>query len=552
MPCGSMVRVGVDSTKAPPMKGYDDFMSRVHLRSAVAKFLTALVVILISMAIVTILYMGSAWYQRELALEGQAGVILDRANDLVRETRVAIVQVSRLTTEPCSADDLAAMRLIAINLFFLMDIARGHDGHVQCDIAGGTEPPIRDLGPPSFSSRLGLKVWIDAAVFPDRRLRAIVAEGGGVMTFSRPVMFTDKFKALGDANAAITSIDGNRLFAWSDNPAAPPAPFTDGGVWRGSPLEHRLRVCDQDGNLCVHLHGAALTGLWPIPLPVLLVLMLVGLVVGLMVYGLGAAWLASRRTLLNRLRRAIRNDDMVVVYQPLVCMSDRRLVGMEALARWQLRSGEMVSPDIFIPMAERQGLIKDLTANIITRVLSEMAGVLMSNESLYVCINISLEDLLSPTLAEHLDAECLLHGVGRSQVALEITERATDEVDRISEAVHRLRDRGFRVCLDDFGTGYSSLGYLATLPIDKIKLDKLFTRSVGTSLVGTIVLSQICAMVKTLELRIVFEGVETEEQAAALCELAPGAIGQGWLYGRPMPAADIARIAFRAEAATAA
>jgi sensor c-di-GMP phosphodiesterase-like protein len=95
------------------------------------------------------------------------------------------------------------------------------------------------------------------------------------------------------------------------------------------------------------------------------------------------------------------------------------------------------------------------------------------------------------------------------------------------------------VFLDDFGTGYSSLAYLATLPIDTIKLDKLFSRSVGTSLVGTLVLREICRMMMTLGLSVIFEGIETEDQARVLEELAPGAIGQGWLFGRPVPLSEL-------------
>ncbi len=479
-------------------------------------------------------------------------MILTRANDLVRETRLAISAVSGLTTEPCSEDDLAAMRLIAANLFYLMDIARASDGHVQCDITGGTRPRVSDLGPPSFLSRSGLEVWVDVAMFPNQRLRSIVVEGGGVMVFARPVIFRDMFKALGDANVAITSVDGSRLFAVSDNPGAPPAPFKDRGGLPASWLEHRLRVCDAEGNLCVHLQGAPLAGLWPMAWPVYLVLLAVGALVGLMAYALVSAFYAPRRTLLSQLRRAIRRGEIHVLYQPLVRLSDRQPVGVEALARWRLRSGEMISPDIFIPLAEQHGLIQDLTQNVIARAIEEMAIILSADNALYLGINISVHDLLSETLAEHLGAECMRHGIARDRIALEITERSTDDVSRISEAVNVLRNSGYRVCLDDFGTGYSSLGYLATLPIHKIKLDKLFTRSVGTSFVGTIVLRQICAMISHLHLRIVFEGVETEEQAAALLEIAPGAIGQGWLYGRPMPAADIELMVANMTIATAA
>jgi sensor c-di-GMP phosphodiesterase-like protein len=500
----------------------------------------------------TLLFVVISWYQRDAVLENNATVILERANDLVRETRTAITAVRALTTEPCSPDDLAAMRLIAINLFYLMDIGRGHDGQLLCDIIHGTQLPVADLGPPDFKSRLGLKVWVSAALFRNSDLRSIVADGGGVMTFSRPIMFHDMFGALGDANAIITSVDGSRLYAWSDNRGGPSALPARAAAEPPGWFEHRISRCDDEGNLCVTIRGAAHFRILPMLTPVGLTLMTGGSVVGLMGYALVAATLSRRRTMISRLRRAIRNDEIHLLYQPLVRLSDRGLVGVEALARWRLRSGEMVSPDIFIPMAERHGLIRDHTANIVARALRELSCLLKSGTCLYVSLNISVQDLLSDGLREHLAAECERNGIARDRIALEITERATDEMGRIGAAVRALRESGFRVCLDDFGTGYSSLGYLAELPIDKIKVDKLFTRAIGTSFVGTIVLRQICAMVKTLELRLVFEGVETEEQAAALLAIEPSAIGQGWLFGKPMTAADVDRFAAASSAGGAA
>ncbi len=504
--------------------------------------------ILVGYLVATLLFVVVAWHQRDSVLEDHAALLLERANDLVFETRTAITAVHALKTEPCSADDLAAMRLIAINLFYLMDIGRGHDGQLQCDIIHGTNLPVSDLGPPDFVSRLGLKVWVSAALFRNSELRSIVANGVGVMTFSRPIMFRDMFRALGDANAIIASVDGTRLYAWSDNTDGPSALPARAAAEPPGRFEHRIRRCDEDGNLCVTVRGAAHIRILPMLTPVGVALLAGGSVVGLMGYALIAATLARRRTMANRLRRAIRNDEIHLLYQPLVRLSDRTLVGVEALARWRLRSGEMVSPDIFIPMAERHGSIKDHTANIIARALSELSPLLQSGALSYVSLNITVADLLSDDLAEHLAAECGRHGIARDRIALEITERASDDLGRISAAVNALRVSGYRVCLDDFGTGYSSLGYLAELPIDKIKLDKLFTRAIGTSFVGTIVLRQICAMVKTLDLRIVFEGVETEEQAGVLFAIEPSAIGQGWLFGKPMSAADIEQLAMASAA----
>ncbi len=265
--------------------------------------------------------------------------------------------------------------------------------------------------------------------------------------------------------------------------------------------------------------------------------------------GLGAmslAWSrnAGRRSLSRRLARAIRKDQIQVHYQPIVRLSDRKLVGFEALARWSLPSGAAIPPDTFIPIAEKDGLLPALTERVVERSIAGLAPLLAGAADIYLSVNIGVGSLFDPELPDLLDYHCLRNGIDRGRIALEITERHTSDIDRIGEAIRSLREEGYRVFLDDFGTGYSSLAYLATLPIDTIKLDKLFTRSTDSAFVSAMVLRQVSHMVAILGLNIVFEGVETEEQARSLAELTPEAVGQGWLFGRPMPANEALTYAF--------
>ncbi len=507
-----------------------------------ARIIKIVVSIVIGIVVTSTAYQAVDWYNRDQALNHQADMILRRALDLGAEIRIATDAIAAGTAAPCSPADLAALHRIALDSFYLMNVGRMRDGRILCDVINDTEPPIRDLGPPTFvtKDRGGLKIWAEAVVDRDSRVGPIVAATETGVVFARPIIFRDLFSALGTARALIRSTNARRTLIGSGTADGSTAGAAGSG---GSILDHVVERCDDDGNVCVDIRDSArLAGFGDASLGEL-ALVAAGTLVGLAFYVLGRAWLARRRALVNRLKRAIRHDDLHLDYQPLMRIADRRMVGVEALARWRLPSGEFVPPDVFIPLAERAGLLTDLTSNVIARALSELAPMLVADRGLYVSINVSTHDLLGTSLAEQLDAECARNDIPHDRVAIEITERATDDMSRIHTAIAALRGTGYRVFLDDFGTGYSSLAYLATLPIDTIKLDKLFTRSVGTSLVGTAVLRQICAMIATLDLKIVFEGVETERDAAVLEELAPGAIGQGWLFGRPVAADEILRLA---------
>lgn len=247
----------------------------------------------------------------------------------------------------------------------------------------------------------------------------------------------------------------------------------------------------------------------------------------------------SRVELSQRLRKAVREDELSVAYQPVVIFPDNRIVAFEALCRWTDAELGPVSPADFIPLAESSGLIVDLGRSMLRKVCRDMArwrdelGVLPK-----VSVNISGRQIALESFVDEVRSVLDEFGLTPSQLCLEITE--TSLIDR-SEAVlnrlNQLRQLGIGLALDDFGTGYASLSYLREMPFDVLKIDRSFIMDLGDDAQANSLLLSIISLGNALDLLVVGEGVETETQreilAAAGCQLA-----QGFLFYRPLTEPD--------------
>ncbi len=243
----------------------------------------------------------------------------------------------------------------------------------------------------------------------------------------------------------------------------------------------------------------------------------------------------------QQLRRAIRKDQLRVVYQPIVDLASGRIEGAEALVRWTDEEGNAVGPDVFVRLAEREGFVGELTRLVVRHVLRELGSMLRSHPDFRVSINVASDDLADPGFPDFLAISLAQAGVSPHALIVEITEGSTVGYEVATKAIHDLRERGHSVHIDDFGTGYSSLSYLQNLAVDAIKIDRSFTRSIGTGSVTTAILPQILAMADALHLHVIVEGVETEQQAEYFAAPRQPVQAQGWLFGRPVPAEDFCR-----------
>ncbi len=244
----------------------------------------------------------------------------------------------------------------------------------------------------------------------------------------------------------------------------------------------------------------------------------------------------------QQLRRAIHRNQLRVAYQPIVNVASRRIVGAEALARWTDEEGDAIGPDVFIKIAEERGFVGEITKLVVQRVLHEFGETLRNNPDFRVSVNVAAADLVDPEFLTMLEQSLEQASVSAESLAIELTERATARHNVAAEAIRQLRQRGHSVHIDDFGTGYSSLAYLHDLSVDAIKIDRAFTQAIGTEAVTVAILPQILVMAATLDLDVIMEGIETDLQASYFSDLAQPIFGQGWLFGRPVPADEFHRL----------
>ena len=246
----------------------------------------------------------------------------------------------------------------------------------------------------------------------------------------------------------------------------------------------------------------------------------------------------ARMQLEESLHSAIRRGELELHYQPQVSMPDGQLVGAEALVRWRHPEKGLIPPDVFIPVAEETGLIGAIGEWVLeesSRQWAEWArrGMLLPR----IAVNISVKQLQGHALAAQVKRVLDHDRLPASVLELEVTESFFLESPQALEMLLEIGRTGVSFALDDFGTGYSSLGYLKKLPLARLKIDRGFTRDIGRHSDGEAVVRVILGLADTLGREVIAEGVETREQAEFLqkhgCRQA-----QGYLYAKPMPAAD--------------
>ncbi len=252
--------------------------------------------------------------------------------------------------------------------------------------------------------------------------------------------------------------------------------------------------------------------------------------------------------LVAALRVALSDEALDVHYQPRIDPHTRQWQGMEALARWHDPQRGWIPPSKFVPLAERHGLIDALGALVLRKTCAQIAAWrALGFAPGRVAINVSSEQLRAGTLVDDIGRVLLASGAEWSDLEIEITESLLiADAETSSRQLQALRDLGVHVAIDDFGTGYSSLAYLARLPLDTIKIDRAFVVALDEPGTASVVRS-ILALATALGKRVVTEGVETESQLQVLqswgCD-----VFQGYLFYRPMPAADVGTLLAAASA----
>jgi len=241
----------------------------------------------------------------------------------------------------------------------------------------------------------------------------------------------------------------------------------------------------------------------------------------------------------NELQTAIHNNQLVLHYQPQIDIKSGSLAGVEALVRWQHPEHGLISPGLFIPLAENNNLIGDLTAQVIKLTVEQTSDWKKKKLMLQVSVNISAENITSLTLPEQLSDMLKNHKLDASMLTLEVTESALmSELVTSLDILTRLRMKGIELSIDDFGTGYSSLSQLYQAPFTDLKIDQSFVMHMHNDEDAKGIV-KICIMLgHELNMHVVAEGVENKETLALLDEMGCD-IAQGYYIAKPMPADEL-------------
>ena len=244
--------------------------------------------------------------------------------------------------------------------------------------------------------------------------------------------------------------------------------------------------------------------------------------------------------LANGLRTSLENHEMKAYFQPIYDITGENLIGAELLLRWFFKDA-FVPPDIFIPIAEKSGLINDLGYFVFREGCFAQVKTAKStspDKAPFISINVSAKQLDDANFVNKIHSIMVETGANPEKLILELTESSLmSNVDRNIETLASLKELGLSTAVDDFGTGYSSLSYLIKMPVKKIKIDKSFINNITTSQEQKTIVAAIIMMAATMSIEIVAEGVETREQLALLKELSCDNV-QGYLFSKPLPSKE--------------
>jgi len=239
------------------------------------------------------------------------------------------------------------------------------------------------------------------------------------------------------------------------------------------------------------------------------------------------------------LERAIEQDELILYYQPKVSLLSGKVIGAEALVRWNVGEGDIIPPSVFIPLAESTGLLHDITVRLLDQVVHASKTLRSHGLELALSMNVAPNDLQSHTISQHIAGYLSKQIIKASDLQIEITESAVmGNFDQIREDIILLTELGINVLMDDFGTGYSSIDRLSQLPFSALKLDQGVVRRMGTSQQNLNVVKSSISMARELQMTSVAEGIESSATYHFLmangCEEA-----QGFFISHPLALSDL-------------
>jgi sensor c-di-GMP phosphodiesterase-like protein len=508
----------------------------------------ALLVILSAIAVATPVAISiklAEWQGQEAEMAQQRSI----AAGLTRRIETTNKQITAALTQlhespsaaPCSDKNIALMQSLSLSATHLKGLAYVTDNNEVVCSSFGREERGFSIGKPDFVTAKGAKVWRAVPLPFSADHRFFVMAYKGYAAISHQELAIDVTAKDEDVYLGIISLPSMITFA-SHGPLKP--------EWLKR-YKGESSLTFSDGEFLVAIEGSKkspIATLSAIPIryadtfinKFLLMFVPAGVALGLAL-GFVVILLAKRHmSLKSQIQAALRKREFFLLYQPVVDLRSGRCVGAEALLRWRRVGRNPIGPDVFIPVAEQTGLIRRITAQVLTMVGRDVPVVIAAHPDFHIGVNLSYIDLQAEETMQGVMDMVRSSGIAPHNIIVEATERGLLNEDITRDIVRSYRDNGLGVAIDDFGTGYSSLSYLTNFDLDYLKIDKSFVDTLGTDAATSQVALHIIEMSKSLKLDMIAEGVETEEQAKILRERGVQ-YAQGWLFAKPMPIAELMR-----------
>lgn len=469
---------------------------------------------------------------------GYARDVVMRGDETAAQVAAAVKRLAPHDADPCAPANIDLMREIDLGSTYIQAVGHVEGNRMLCSSIVGSARAL-ELGEPAYRSATGAVVRTDVRFPFAPQYAFLVLQYGSYAAILHAQLPIDTAKSEPDVSLAVVPLDFY-------------APISARGhidpSWSKRLGSAREVVFEEDGHVVAVVRSSSFgtVGIAAVPLHYLenrsedfaARLVPVGVLAGI-VLACAILYLARQQMALPyAVRSALRRKEFFLEYQPVVELRTGRWTGVEALVRWRRPTGEIVMPELFIPIAEQDEMIARLTHQVLELVCRDTGFYLEAHPGFHIGINVAPADFHSADFLDQLQATLEKMGAHPSSIILEVTERGMLDPVVARETSGALRRHGFAIAVDDFGTGYSSLSYLETLELDYLKIDRSFIEAIGTGAPTSQVVGHIIRMAKDLGLKMIAEGVESQAQADFL--LRHGVqYAQGWLFGRAMPFAAV-------------
>jgi sensor c-di-GMP phosphodiesterase-like protein len=468
--------------------------------------------------------------------------VLHRTDEAASQAQEAIEQLRRANQPPCSGAELALMRQLDLTSTYLQAVGRTRDGTMLCSSMNGQS---FGLGKDVFRTATGVNIYLKVPLEISATTPLIAIERDGFAVLIHRNLPLDSLAASPEVALGVFQLDrknyrgaelerGDIRRIWLTQAGSKrEASFIDGDRVVAVSRSTRFRIAAVAALPIAAFDDRTQAIAWRLVPAGALAGLAVAVAIGL---------LAQRQaSLAGSMRAALRRNEFFVLYQPIIELGTGRCVGAEALMRWRRWPDELIGADLFIPVAEQSGMIGMLTKRMVQIVQRDGGAYLAAHPDFHVALNISATDLESNAIIGLLDDFMAHSGAQPSNLIIEITERCFVKGETAKSVIAGLHERHIEVAIDDFGTGYSSLSQLELLDLDFLKIDRAFVDTIGTSAPTSQVVGHIISMARTMGLRMIAEGVEHEIQAQFL-KSQEVQYAQGWLFGKPIPFAELLRM----------